>query len=57
MDFADYLMVVLILGLACSVAFGIALQAIVTVMATVYRPKPRGLSVRQHYYDFDRDEA
>lgn len=55
MDFADYLMVILILGLAGSVVFSIALQAVVSVMAVVYRPKPRGLSVRQHYYDFDSD--
>jgi len=56
MDFADYIMVVLILGLGASVIFSVALQAVVTMVAVVYKPKPRTLSVRQHHYDFDQDE-
>lgn len=54
--FFDWIMAFLILGLAGSIVFGVLLQVIVGAMAVVYQPKPRRLSVRQHYYDFDQDE-
>ncbi len=56
MNIFDWFMAILILGLAGSVVFGVLLQVVVSMMAVVYRPAPRGLSVRQHYYDFDKDE-
>lgn len=56
MGFADYIMLVIILGFGASVLVSVGLQVIVSMVAIAYRPKPRKLSVRQHYYDFDQDE-
>jgi len=45
MDFADYIMLVLILGLGASVIFSVALQAVVTMVAVVYKPSRNSYSL------------
>jgi hypothetical protein len=52
----DWIMGIAILGLGASIIFGALLQALSMFIVIGNKAKPPTLSVRQHYYDFDRDE-
>ncbi len=54
----DWFFAILILGMFAAIGFGLLLQVVgglAFIVGSNSPQKPRSLSVRQHYYDFDED--